>query len=229
MKRYKYLLWDIDGTILDFEAAEKAAINTLFERFNLGKCTDEMLERYSAINKRYWQALERGEMTKPEILIGRFAEFFGTEGLDASVATDFNAAYQIALGDTIVFIDDAYNVLKAQKADHLLIAVTNGTKIAQQKKINASGLNELLDYIFISEDVGYEKPSIQFFEKVIETVGIKDLSEAIIIGDSLTSDIQGGVNAGIDTCWYNPKGTVNAGNVKTTYEIKDLHELDEII
>ena len=130
MKKFKYLLWDIDGTVLDFLAAEKAAIQALFPKFGLGECTDEMVERYSEINVKYWQALERNEMTKPEILVGRYREFFETEGIDPSLAEAFNDAYQPALGDTVVFCDDCNEILKKLKGEYVLVAVTNGTKAA---------------------------------------------------------------------------------------------------
>lgn len=107
--------------------------------------------------------------------------------------------------------------------------MTNGTAIAQKKKLEKSGLNDIVDDIFISEMVGYEKPNAKFFERVISKVGITDLSQALMIGDSLTSDIQGGFNAGIDTCWYNPKGVENDSSLTPTYIIKDLHELDAIV
>ena len=107
--------------------------------------------------------------------------------------------------------------------------MTNGTAIAQKKKLERSGLDKIADNIFISEEVGYEKPSIHFFERVIAKAGIDDVNQAVIIGDSLTSDIQGGANAGIDTCWYNPKEEVNDTNLKPTYIIKNLHELCEIV
>ena len=102
---YKYLLWDIDGTILDFLASEAYAIRTLFKKYNLGECNDEMLGRYSQINTKYWQKLERGELTKPEILVGRFREFFETSGIDASIAESFNRDYQVTLGDYIEFVE----------------------------------------------------------------------------------------------------------------------------
>jgi len=229
MSKYKYLLWDIDGTILNFEKAEKRAIRTLFEKFNLGECTDEMLSHYIEINKKYWKLLECGEMEKERILVERFMEFFEKEGIRTDVASEFNKAYQLALGDTIVFNDDALDIIKAQKKNYQIIIVTNGTAIAQKKKLERSGLDKIADNIFISELVGYEKPSIHFFERVIAEVGIDDVSQAVIIGDSLTSDIQGGVNAGIDTCWYNPKEDVNDTNLKPTYIIKNLHELCEIV
>ena len=229
MSKYKYLLWDIDGTILNFEKAEKRAIRTLFERFNLGECTDEMLSHYIEINKKCWKLLECGEMEKERILVERFVEFFLKEGIRTDVASEFNKAYQLALGDTIAFNDDALEIIKAQKKNYQIIIVTNGTAIAQKKKLERSGLDKIADNIFISEEVGYEKPSIHFFERVIAKAGIDDVSQAVIIGDSLTSDIQGGVNAGIDTCWYNPKEDVNDTNLNPTYIIKNLHELCEIV
>ena len=229
MSKYKYLLWDIDGTILNFEKAEKRAIRTLFEKFNLGECTDEMLSHYIEINKKYWKLLECGKMEKERILVERFVEFFLKEGISTDVASEFNKAYQLALGDTIAFNDDALEIIKTQKKNYQIIIVTNGTAIAQKKKLERSGLDKIADNIFISEEVGYEKPSIHFFERVIAKAGIDDVSQAVIIGDSLTSDIQGGVNAGIDTCWYNPKEDVNDTNLKPTYIIKNLHELCEIV
>ena len=229
MSKYKYLLWDIDGTILNFEKAEKRAIRTLFEKFNLGECTDEMLSHYIEINKKYWKLLECGKMEKERILVERFVEFFLKEGIRTDAASEFNKAYQLALGDTIAFNDDALEIIKTQKKNYQIIIVTNGTAIAQKKKLERSGLDKIADNIFISEEVGYEKPSIHFFERVIAKAGIDDVSQAVIIGDSLTSDIQGGVNAGIDTCWYNPKGEINDTNLIPTYMIKNLHELCGIV
>lgn len=229
MKKYKYLLWDIDGTVLDFLAAEKAAIRMLFEKYNFGLCSDEMLSRYSKISKKYWQALERNEMTKSEILVGRFKEFFAGEGINVELAEAFNSDYQLALGDTIVFCDDAKNILLKEKEKFVLVAVTNGTKVAQTKKLKNSGLDKIFDYIFISEDIGFEKPNKEFFDVVIKSVKIVDLSEVLIIGDSLTSDILGGKNIGVDTCWYNPMEKENMSNVNPTFCIKNLHELGQII
>ena len=229
MRKYKYLLWDVDGTIIDFDAAEKAAMQTLFNQFGLGECSSQMLEEYSQINKKYWEKLERGEMTKDQILVQRFVEFFEKEKIDSSVASKFNQEYQLALGDTIVVHDDAIEIIKKFKETYQIVIVTNGTAVAQKKKLEKLGLNILADYIFISEIVGAEKPNRQFFEKVISEVGIHDLKQALIIGDSLTSDIQGGYNSGIDTCWYNPKEVPNHTSLKPTYIIKNLHELEEII
>ena len=124
----KVLLWDIDGTLLNFLAAEKAAMKKCFEVCGIGECTDEMIARYSKINRKYWEMLERGEITKPQVLIGRFEEFFGSEGIVTDCAPEFNKEYQVRLGDTICFNDDGYEIIKSLKGKVKQYAVTNGTK-----------------------------------------------------------------------------------------------------
>ena len=225
----KVILWDIDGTLLDFEAAEKAAINQCFASHGMGECTKEMLKRYIAINKKYWQALERGELTKPEILVGRFREFFEKEGLPVENAESFNAEYQVRLGDTVVFCDNGFELVKKYKNQLKQYAVTNGTKVAQDRKLKNSRLDVLLDCIFISDVLGVEKPNKAFFDIVFETIGTYEANEVLIIGDSLTSDMQGGKNVGILTCWYNPKRLENTNNISVDFEITNLWEIEEIL
>lgn len=222
------VLWDVDGTLLDFLAAEKAAIRSLFEEYELGECTDEMIQRYSKINKTYWERLEREEITKQEVLIGRFVEFFGQEGIDSAIAPEFNQKYQLRLGDTIVHRDDCLNIIKSLKGKVKQYVVSNGTVVAQTKKMRLSGIGKLMDGIFLSEKLGVEKPNIGFFDQVFETLGEVDKKQVMIVGDSLTSDIKGGNNAGIVTCWYNPEKKKAAEEYKIDYEITDLHEVIEI-
>ncbi len=227
--KYKYLLWDIDGTVLNFLAAEAYAIRFLFKKYNIGECSDEMLKLYSKINVKYWQMLERNELTKPEILIGRFREFFSIIGVDTEIAESFNADYQVTLGDHIEFVDNAKDILLSQKGKYTLVAVTNGTKIAQEKKLRLSGLDKIFDEIFISENVGAEKPNKEYFDYVFEKLGITDKNEVLIIGDSLTSDIKGGFIAGIDTCWFNPEHKDNTLNIPISYEINELDKIADIV
>ena len=228
--KYKYILWDVDGTLLDFLAAEKAAIKALFKKCGFGECTDEMISEYSKINVKYWQALERGEMTKPQILVGRFREWFELRGIPVIKAESFNQDYQLALGDTVVFCDNSLEVVKDLKAKGFIQAgITNGTKRAQTKKLNLSGLGDIFDYVFISEDVGVEKPNREFFDRVISDMDILNLKEALVIGDSLTSDIKGANNAGIDCCWYNPKGKTSDNSLKIDYEIKNIGDILDIL
>lgn len=229
MPRFDILLWDVDGTLLDFIAAEKAAVQTLFREFGLGACTDEMVERYSRINKEYWERLERGELSKPEILVRRFADFFASEGLDASKAPEFNEQYQVRLGDTVVFCDDSYELLSSLRGRVKQYAVSNGTVVAQTRKLRRSGFDRLLDGVFLSEELGYEKPATEFFDQVFAAIGEPDRERVLIVGDSLTSDITGGNRAGIRTCWYNPKGEPNLTAAHADYEIRDLHGILDII
>ena len=229
MTNFDILLWDVDGTLLDFAAAEEAAIRALFSEFGIGICTDEMLSRYSAINKKYWERLERGEMTKPEILVGRFEEFFKSEGLDSSRAEDFNDRYQLGLGDTIAYCDDSYELVSSLKGKIPQYVVSNGTVIAQTKKLERSGFDKLMDGIFLSEDLGYEKPRIEFFDIVMKAIGEPEKERVLIVGDSLTSDILGGNTAGIKTCFYNPKELKNNTKAVPDYEVKNLREVIGIL
>ena len=225
----KVILWDIDGTLLNFGMSEKYAIRKCFEIFKLGECTDEMLARYAAINRTYWERLERKELTREQVLLGRFQEFFEKEGLNTEIAAEFNAEYQVRLGDKAFFNDEGYELVKSLKGKVMQCAVTNGTKVAQDRKLKLSGLDELLDEIFISEELGVDKPAVSFFDKVWEKIGTFEKDEVLIVGDSLTSDIQGGNNAGILCCWYNPGGKTDTKGLKIDWDIRDLREIAGII
>ena len=225
----KTLLWDIDGTLLDFSKAEEYGIRKCFEIFGLGECTDEMLLRYSKINRKYWEALERGELTKPQVLTGRFEEFFSTEGIECNRIEEFNLEYQYRLGDKVFFCDNGLETVTSLKGKVKQYAVTNGTFVAQQRKLTQSGLIDIFDDVFISDKIGHEKPSIEFFNAVQEKIGDFKESEVMIIGDSLSSDMKGGNNAGIICCWYNPHKAVNKDNIKIDYQIENVSQVIEIL
>ena len=225
----KTLLWDLDGTILDFGAAEYNALKALFLEFGFGEISDEDIKRYSVLNEGFWERLERCEISKEEVLVGRFREFFKMMGIDSKYAKEFNDKYQLALGDTIIFRDDSFEILKSLKGKVPQFLVTNGTLKAQDKKVFRSGIGEVLDDVFVSEKMGADKPNKGFFDAVFEKIGPVNKNETLIIGDSLSSDILGGMNAGIKTCWYNPKGLARKPQYKVDYEIKDLHEIYDIL
>lgn len=225
----KAVLWDIDGTLLDFAKSERCAVRKCFSIFELGECTDEMLEMYSKINKKYWKRLEKGEITRRQALIGRFEEFFEKNGLPLNIISDFNNEYQYRLGDFAYFCGRGKYVVSCLKGKVKQYAVTNGTLIAQEKKLKKSGLDKLLDGVFISETVGIEKPDKRFFNAVFEEIGHYESDEIMIIGDSLSSDMAGGNNAGILCCWYNRDGAENTEGVKIDYEIKSLMAVLDIV
>ena len=225
----KAILWDVDGTLLDFAAAEKAAIQKLFGEFGLGECTDGMVARYSAINDAYWKRLERSEITKAEVLVGRYRDFFSEIGVDPSLAETFNARYQIALGDTVVYRDDSLNLVKSLHGKVKQYVVSNGTVVAQTRKLERSGLGRWMDGIFLSEQLGAEKPSPRFFEQVFAALPDIPKEDMLIVGDSLTSDMQGGLNAGVPTCWYNPQSLPRPADMAIAFEIQNLQQIYELL
>ena len=225
----KAILWDVDGTLLDFAAAEKAAVQKLFIEFGLGECTDGMVARYSAINDAYWKRLERSEITKAEVLVGRYRDFFSEIGVDPSLAETFNARYQIALGDTVVYRDDSLNLVKSLHGKVKQYVVSNGTVVAQTRKLERSGLGRWMDGIFLSEQLGAEKPSPRFFEQVFAALPDIPKEDMLIVGDSLTSDMQGGLNAGVPTCWYNPQSLPRPADMAIAFEIQNLQQIYELL
>ena len=225
----KNILWDLDNTLIDFDIAEKNAIEYLFEKYNLGSCTKQMLKTYKKINKLYWKKIEKNEISKKDGLIQRYIDFFNIYNIDKNIATQFNEEYQHALGDTIVYLDDSYEIVKSLKGKINQYLVSNGSSKAQRKKLKNSKFDTLFDNIFLSEETGYEKPHEEFFNYVFEKIGLKDKSSTIIVGDSITSDIQGGVNAGIKTVWYNRFGKGHNKNPRVDYEIRNLKEIYDII
>ena len=223
------VLWDLDGTLLDFKASESAAIRKCFGLFGFGACSKEMIARYSAINVRHWEMLERGERKREEILRGRFEEFLSSCGLDSTRAEEFNLAYEEALTDTVEFLPGAMETVEALRGKVVQCIVTNGNKLVQYPKLRRSGLDRVMEHVFISEELGAEKPTKAFFDRVFDALGSIAPEECLIVGDSLTSDMRGGVNAGVRTCWYNPIGAENRTEVVPDHEITRLGQVVELI
>ncbi len=221
----RILLWDVDGTLLDFQAAERAALESLFRAFSLGTLKDEMIRRYSEINDGFWKRLERNEITRQEVLVGRFRVFFGEMGIPGELAEVFNERYQEKLGDTVVFRDDSFHLVESLRGRVRQYVVSNGTVVSQRRKLARSGLGEMMDGIFLSEAVGAEKPARAFFDAVFAQIPPAAGDEIMIVGDSLTSDILGGILAGIRTCWYNPEGKAVPEGMRIDHVIRDLREV----
>ena len=163
------------------------------------------------------------------MLIGRYREVFAEVGVDPSLAEPFNARYQHALGDTVVYRDDSLNVVKALHGRVKQYVVSNGTVVAQTKKLERSHLGEWMDGVFLSDELGAEKPSPLFFEKVFAALGNVPKGEMLIVGDSLTSDMAGGIAAGIPTCWYNPQSLPRPADMAIAFEIQNLQQIYELL
>ncbi|WP_311481649.1 YjjG family noncanonical pyrimidine nucleotidase [uncultured Anaerococcus sp.] len=225
----KKILWDIDGTLLNFDLAETAAINRCFEIYKLEKPTDEMLNTYKNINTKYWERLERNEVTRDEVLLGRFRDFFDLYGIDGKNVKDFNHNYQMELGKTYVFNPYGKEIVKKLVGKYDQYAVTNGSLTAQRGKLEGSELNKIFKQSFISELIGFEKPDRKFFDFVFEKIGSYQLDDYVIIGDSLTSDMLGGVNAKIKTIWFNPDKKENHLNLPIDIEISSLGDVERVL
>ena len=225
----KVILWDMDGTVLDFLLSEKNAIKKGFEHFGLGECSDETVKLYSTINLKHWKMLERGEITKPEVKTKRYEEFFSRLGITSVTPKEFTAYYEKSLPETAEYIENAKEILESLKGRYKQYIVTNGTLSVQVKKIEKSGLKSIIDGAFISDEIGFEKPSKDYFDYVLSHIEPCAKEEILIVGDSLTSDMKGGNAAGIKCCWYNPDGAENNTKLKIDYEINKLSQIYGIL
>ncbi len=230
--KYKYLLWDVDGTLLDFPYSQRIGITKCLEEIGV-EVTEEMICRYAQINDGWWKRLELNEVTKKELLVGRFTDLFEEYKIICPDVETFMNHYQLYLGEVYKYIEDSLEVCKELQGNYKQYVVTNGVKSTQQSKLKLSGFDKVMDQIFISEELGVPKPQIEFFEKCFERIAQDeedfDKEQALIIGDALSSDIKGGNNAGIATCWYNPTGQEKDLDVDVTFEIKRLRDIFTIL
>ena len=217
----------MDGTLLDFVASERCALKKVFALHGF-ELSDEDADVYSKINDSYWTKFDNGEIEKGEIYSSRFRDFYeyiapGRE--DMPDWRKINEDYQVFLGEFCFFKEDSLKVVTELSGNFRQYIVTNGSVAAQVGRLKLSGFDKLMDGIFISEEMGQQKPNAGFFDACFEKLPECSRDETIIIGDSLTSDIQGGNNAGIMTCWYNPDGKPRNKDVKIDYEIRSLREV----
>lgn len=227
-KRFTTIFWDVDDTLLDFEYSMRQALKACFREFDL-ELTEEMILLYEKINEGYWKKLEKGLVTKELLLTGRFRDFFEELKITHIDVPKFLASYQVELGNHYQFLDDSLTICKALQTKFKQYALTNGVAHTQENKLKRSGLYEVMDGIFISEKLGSNKPSKEFFEGVFEQIEEQDRGSILMIGDSLSSDILGAMNVGIATCWYNPSGKEAPADYRIDFEIVDLHQVYEVL
>ena len=223
----KSVFIDLDDTIFDFHKAEAIALSQMLSECGIIP-SDEMKERYSRINKSQWELLERKEKTREEVLTDRFTIFFSEIGrnIDSLCARKI---YEYRLGCGHFFIDGAEQLLKNLYGKYDLYLASNGTESVQTRRIASSGIEKYFNEIFISQKIGADKPSIEYFERCFERIPGFSKENAIIIGDSVSSDILGGKNAGILTCLFNPKKKQNNSAVTPDFEITSLDEIPALL
>lgn len=225
--KYDLILFDVDGTLLDFDMTEKVALEETCKEYGY-PCNDEMLKSYHEINIECWKKLEEGLIDKKELAFIRFNEFFNKYNLVGN-PIEFNTKYRARLGEGAYLIKNAIEICEKLYGKIDLAIASNGGKDIQYNRLRKVNLDKYFKYFFISEEMGYNKPDINYFNYIFEKTKIKDPKKILIIGDSLTADIQGGNLAGLETCWYNPQGKTDEKDIKKDYIIDNLLDLEKII
>jgi YjjG family noncanonical pyrimidine nucleotidase len=226
-KHYPWLFFDADGTLFDYNRAEANAFRKAFSVLQI-QFEEDYLEAYQKINRDLWQALERHEITPADLRVRRFEQLLEALQLGGS-AQDLNLAYVEQLGLYTDLMDGAYAVLETLSQSSRIAIVTNGLEAVQRSRLTHSTIQPFITELIISEEVSAAKPHPAFFDAAFARTGNPSKSHVLIIGDSLTSDMQGGVDYGIDTCWYNPGKEPAPNSLSISYEIQHLRELLEII
>lgn len=226
--KYRVLLFDADNTLLDFTKTEEQAFTVTMDRHGYPH-DSEVKKIYDELNHALWKQYERGEITRDEVVNTRFGKLFAQLGVEGDGIL-FEKEYQEMLSSGSFLLNGALEVLeKVKAAGYKSYIVTNGVARTQHRRLDESGITNYVDGIFISEELGCQKPAKEFFDIVFAAIGEECRAESIVIGDSLTSDILGGNHAGIKTCWMNPEHLENNTIAHADYEIAHLEELYEIL
>lgn len=222
----EFLFLDLDDTILDFHKAERIALSKTLEELGLAP-TEEVLSRYHAINKWHWEQLEQGKMTREEVLVNRFGALFREMGreVEASLCA---RTYEKNLSIGHYFLPGAEEAVEKLSQKYRLFLASNGTASVQKGRLTSANLYRFFEQVFVSQEIGFNKPAKEYFEACFARIPGFDREKAMIVGDSLTSDIRGGLNAGMKTVWVNPE-KADCGDIVPHYQIESLAQLEELL
>ena len=223
----EFLFLDLDDTILDFHKAERLAISRTFRSFGL-EPTEQVLERYHVINRQHWERLERGELTRDQVLTGRFQMLFEELGIPAQPQA-VAKGYEHNLGLGHYFLPGAKEALDALRGKYRLFLASNGTASVQHSRLTSAGLYPYFEKVFVSQEIGFNKPSREYFDTCFAQIPAFDPEKAIMVGDSLTSDILGGSRAGMKTCWINPDHLPPRADIPADYQLERLAQLEALL
>lgn len=223
----EYLFLDLDDTILDFHQAERVAISTTLRDFDI-EPTEKVLNRYHAINKWHWEQLELGKLTRPQVLSGRFRMLFDELGVQADPEA-VTARYSENLSQGHWFLPGAEEALEVLFKKYRLFLASNGTASVQKGRMTSANLYRFFEQVFVSQEIGHNKPSADYFDICFSRIEGFDPEKAMIVGDSLTSDMRGGNNAGIRTCWVNPGHAPRNPEIHIDFEIEALAQLPALL
>lgn len=219
----KNILLDMDNTILDFTKAERVAASKALAAMGI-QPTDELLKRYHQINEGQWRLFELGELEREQVKVRRYELLFDEMGIAAS-PRETAKVYEGLLGIGHYFMDGAVELLERLSRVYRLYLATNGTSNVQKSRISSADISKYFQGIYISEDVGYNKPDKRYFDACFKDIPDFDPAETVMIGDSLTSDIKGGINAGIRTVWFNHEGKSRDDSIVPDHEVHSLEEI----
>ena len=226
MKKYDIFLFDADNTLFDYDKAEANALKTMFDKCGFAY-TEDIRTKYREINSEEWGKYDKGEISKEDLQTSRYMRLFSDIGVWHD-PKDFNEKYLLELGKGAFLIDGALEICKyITSLGKKIFIVTNGILATQTARIKHSLIKDYITDFLVSEFVGFQKPHISYFEYVFAHIPQVGKDKILIVGDSLSADIAGGNNAGIDSCWFNEHGKENHTNITPTYEIRKLSELQE--
>lgn len=223
----EFLLLDLDDTILDFHKAERIAIAKTIRDFGV-EPTEEVLGRYHVINKWHWEQLELGTMTREEILVGRFDVLFREWDREVD-AVAVARTYEKNLATGHYFLPGAEEAVEILHKKYRLFLTSNGTATVQKGRMTSANLYRFFEKVFVSQEIGHNKPAKAYFDACFAQIPGFDPAKTMIVGDSLSSDIRGGINAGIKTCWVNPAHLAAKADVIPDYEIEALSQLPALL
>ena len=226
--KYEVILFDADETLFDFKKSEREAFKNTMIEFGIDYDENYHLKIYKEINSAIWKEFEQGLITQAKLKIDRFKRL--SDKLEVKFdENEFARLYMEHLANASFLYDDSIDLLETLHKSYKLCIVTNGLTAVQDKRIRKSNVAKYFDTVVISEEILISKPNPEIFEHTLKTINYNDKSKVLMIGDSLTSDIQGGINFGIDTCWYNPNKIENNTSIKPTYEISNFEELKKLL
>lgn len=226
--KYEIILFDADETLFDFKKSESYAFKNTMLEFNIQYLEDYHLKLYSDINSAIWKEFEIGLITQEKLKVERFKRLSDKLNIKFD-ETEFAKSYMKHLSCASFLYEYSIDLIETLHKYYKLFIVTNGLTDVQNKRIRKSNISKYFNDIIISEEVKVAKPDAKIFELALNNVDYTNKSNLLMVGDSLTSDIQGGINFGIDTCWFNPNRIVNKTRIKPTYEISNLAELKDLL
>ena len=223
----EFLFIDLDDTILDFHMAEQVALSKTLRFFGL-EPDEQVIARYSQINREHWERLERKELTREEVLVGRFRVLFREYGLTVD-PVQCARTYEGNLSQGHYFLPGAREAVESLSKKYRLYLASNGTARVQAGRLESANISHFFEKIFVSQEMGANKPDILYFQRCFAQIPDFDLQKAMIVGDSLSSDILGGIQAGMKTCWVNPTGKPCREDVRPDYEIQSIAQLEALL